>query len=195
MDKGIVGKPLKDMIIDILGKEGLSINSLSKVLQGKGVKVHRLFLTGYLTAMKDFGILREREIRPAKVFSVIDSKKEDIYQIIGKKARDIDEEEAPELCLYALYRIFNRPIFVRELNHAGVGVPRQAKKIVGEERKNALNIVLSAGLAIPKNNSAYVPEKEYRTEFEQIVIELMWDKYNIKNLVSKNIQQKKIVDE
>jgi len=195
MEKGIVGKPLKDMIIDILGKEGLSINSLSKVLERKGVKVHRLFLTGYLTAMKDFGILREREIRPAKVFSVVSSKKEDIYQIIGEKAKAIDEEEAPELCLYVLYRIFNRPIFVRELNHAGVGVPRQAKKIVGEERKNALNIVLSAGLAIPKNNSAYIPEKDYSSQFEQIVIELMWDKYNIKNLVNKNIQQKKIVEE
>ncbi len=195
MKKSIVEVPLKDVIIELLGKEGMSINGLSKVLEKKGIKVHRLFLTGYLVAMKDFGILKEREIKPAKVFSVQPVTKKDIYQIIGEKSRRIDEDEASDICLYSLYRMFNRPIFLRELNRAGVGSPRYGKKIVGEERKKALELLANAGITVPRNNSAYIPAKEYEDEFNQIIIELLIEEYSIKNLVSKSVQQKRIDEE
>ncbi|MCD6370703.1 MAG: hypothetical protein J7L63_04330, partial [Thermoplasmata archaeon] len=70
MEKGMLGKPLKDIIIELLGKDGRSINSLAKELEKMGIRKHRLILTGYLQAMADMGILRERIIKPAKVFSV-----------------------------------------------------------------------------------------------------------------------------
>ncbi len=194
MGKGIVDSPLKDIITDILGKNGLSINGLYKVLVDKGVKIHRLTLTGYLMAMRDLGILKERDIKPAKVFSVAPSKKSDFYQIIGAKARDIDEEKASDICLYTLYRILNRPIFLRELNRAGVGMPRHYRKVVGEERKMALEIVSKAGISVPRNNSAYVPDgAEYSCAFNQIVTDLITEGYGIKNLTAKPVQ-KKIID-
>ncbi len=195
MSKSIIEKPIKELIIEILGKEGMSINSLSKKLSEKGVRVHRLFLTGYLTAMKDMGYLKERDIKPAKVFSVTSTEKMDIYKKIGIKSREINEENAADICLYTLYRLFNRPVFMRELNRAGVGAPAHAKKVFGDERKNALEIVINAGIAIPRNNSAYIPDKEYTNEFNQIISELLWESYGTKNLVNRSVQQKKILED
>ncbi len=195
MGKGLVDAPLKDVIIELLGKDGMSINSLHKRLEGKGIKVHRLFLTGYLIAMKDMGILRERDIRPAKVFSVAPAEKKDIYQLVGERAKRISEDEASDICLYTLHRLFNRPIFMRELNRAGVGAPRHGRKVVGEERKRALELLSSAGIAVPRNNSAFVPDGDYESEFIQILVELLVDTYGIKGLVNKAVQQKKIDEE
>ncbi len=195
MRRDIVEKPLKDIIIEMLGRDGLSIHSLSEKLAERGIKIHRLVLTGYLRALRDLGILKERDIKPAKVFSVQQTKKKDIYQLIGDKAKEINEEKAADICLYSLYRIFNRPIFLRELNKAGVGVPESGQKVVGKERQEALKILLDAGFDIPRNNSAFVPKRRYNEEFAAILIDLVLERYNIKNLVNKNIQQMRIDSE
>ncbi len=192
MKQDIVERPLKDIIIEVLGKDGSSIHSLSEKLKEKNINIHRLVLTGYLRALRDVGILKERDIKPAKVFSVQQPKKKSIYQLVGEKAREIDEEKAADICLYSLYRIFNRPVFLRELNRAGVGMPENGKKVVGKERQEALKILLDAGLDIPRNNSAFMPKKRYDEEFAIILTELILNSYNIKNLVNKNIQQMKI---
>ena len=192
MKQDIVERPLKDIIIEILGKDGLSIHSLSERLKDKNINMHRLVLTGYLRALRDMGILKERDIKPAKVFSVQQPKKKSIYELIGEKAREINEEKAADICLYSLYRIFNRPIFLRELNRAGVGMPEDGMKVVGKERQEALKILLNVGFDIPRNNSAFIPKKRYDGEFEIILTELILDGYNIKNLVNRNIQQMRI---
>ena len=192
MKRDIVEKPLKDIIIEILGKDGLSIHSLSEKLKEMNINMHRLVLTGYLRALRDVGILRERDIKPAKVFSVQQPKKKSIYEIIGEKARDINEENAADICLYSFYRIFNRPIFLRELNRAGVGAPENGRKVVGKERQEALKILINAGFDVPRNNSAFVPTKRYDEEFAMILTDLIVNNYNVKNLVNKNIQQMRI---
>ncbi len=190
--KKIVEKPLKDMIIETLGREGKSINELSKVLEERGIKKHRLILTGYLMALRDLGILKERIIKPAKVYSISQMKKRTIYQIIGEKAKRINEDESSDICLYALYKIFNRPIFMRELENSGVGSPKNARKVVGGERKKAIQILQEGGITVPRNNSAYIPDSNFENEFMQILLELVIDSYNIKNLVNRNVQQMKI---
>ncbi len=192
MGKEIVEKPLKDVIIEILGKEGRSINDLSKELEKKGIKKHRLILTGYLQAMADMGILRERVIKPAKVYSVQRKKVRSIYEIIGEKAKDMDEEEASDIVLFTLHRLFNRPIFMRELEKAKVGVPRHKKKVVGEERKRALEILSSQGVNVPRNNSAYVPTEDYLNQYMQIMWELVVEKYDLKNFVNREQMQTKL---
>ncbi|NPA76027.1 MAG: hypothetical protein GXO25_08120 [Euryarchaeota archaeon] len=194
MNKGIVDAPLRDVITEILSKKGMSINGLFKELERKGIKIHRLTLTGYLIALRDMGVLKEQDIKPAKVFSIAPSKKRDFYQIIGEKARNISEENASDICLYVLFRIMNRPIFLRELNRAGVGMPRNYRKVVGDERKKALEIVAGAGITVPRNNSAFVPgDESYEEEFNQIVIDLISESYNIRTLAARPVQQK-IID-
>jgi hypothetical protein len=192
MEKEIVGKSLKDLIIEILGKEGRSINDLSKELAKKGVKKHRLILTGYLQALADMGILRERYIKPAKVYSVQQNKKRTIYEIVGKKAREVNEEEAPDITLYTLYKLFNRPIFMRELEKCNVGIPQCREKVVGNERKKALDILLSQGFNVPRNNSAYIPTKSYEDFYVQIISELVIEGYNLKGFVNKEQHQMKL---
>ena len=192
MGKEIVEKPLKDVIIEILGKDGRSINDLYKELEKKGIKKHRLILTGYLQAMADMGILRERIIKPAKVYSVQKKKVRSIYEIVGEKAKEIDEENASDIVLFTLYRLFNRPIFMRELEKARVGVPRQKEKVVGEERKKALEILASQGFYVPRNNSAYIPKEEHMEEYMRIMWELVVEKYDLKNLVSREQMQTRL---
>ncbi|MCD6275533.1 MAG: hypothetical protein J7J42_02195 [Thermoplasmata archaeon] len=192
MEKGMLGKPLKDIIIELLGKDGRSINDLSKELEKVGIKKHRLILTGYLQALADMGILRERVIKPARVFSVQQSKKRSIYEIIGEKARMISEERASDITLYTLYKLFKRPIFMRELEKCGVGMPYYKEKVYGEERKKALQQLLQEGMNIPKNNSAYQPTQSYEEEYLQILWDLVVEAYNLKGYVNKEKHQMKL---
>jgi hypothetical protein len=192
MGKEIVEKPLKDVIIEILGKDGRSINSLSKELEKRGIKKHRLILTGYLQALTDLGLLRERVIKPAKVYSIQPTKKRTIYQIIGEKARDIDDENASDIALYTLYKLFNRPIFMRELEKCNVGIPQHREKVVGEDRKRALEILMQQGFNVPRNNSAYIPTKDYNEEYIQILWELVVESYNLKGFINKEQHQTKL---
>lgn len=192
MGKEIVEKPLKDLIIEILGKDGRSINDLSKELEKRGIRKHRLILTGYLQAMADMGILKERYIKPAKVYSVQQNNRRTIYEIVGNKVKEINEEEAPDIALYILYKLFNRPIFMRELEKCNVGIPQYREKIVGAERKKALEILLSQGFHIPRNNSAYLPTKDFGNEFIQVLSELVIEGYNLKNLINREKKQTKL---
>ncbi len=192
MGKEILDRPLKDIIIEILGKDGRSINSLSKKLEERGIKKHRLILTGYLQAMTDLGLLRERIIKPAKVFSVREKEEKSIYAIIGEKARQIAEEDASDIALYTLYRLFKRPIFMRELEKCGVGVPINKEKVYGDERKKALNMLLEQGLNIPKNNSAYQPTKDYEEEYKHILRDLVVEAYDIRGFIQNEKYQMKL---
>ncbi len=192
MGKEIVERSLKDIIIELLGKEGRSINDLSKELEKRGIKKHRLILTGYLQALADLGILRERIIKPAKVFSVPPNRKKSIYEIVGEKAKSISEEDASDIALYTLYKLFKRPIFMRELEKCGVGVPYHKEKVYGEERKKALLQLLQEGMNIPKNNSAYQPTKSYDDEYLQILWELIVEAYNLKGFVNRESHQMKL---
>ncbi|AGB04169.1 hypothetical protein AciM339_0272 [Aciduliprofundum sp. MAR08-339] len=192
MGKKIVEKPLKDLIIEILGKDGRSINDLSKELEKRGIKKHRLILTGYLQAMADLGILKERYIKPAKVYSVQQNSRRTIYEIVGNKVKEINEEEAPDIALYILYKLFNRPIFMREIEKCNVGIPQYREKIVGAERKRALEILLSQGFHVPRNNSAYLPTKDFNSEFIQVLSELVIDGYDLKHLVNREKKQTKL---
>ncbi len=192
MGKEIVEKPLKDVIIEILGKDGRSINGLSKELEKRGIKKHRLILTGYLQALTDLGILRERIIKPAKVYSIQQTKKRTIYEIIGEKARKVDDENASDITLYTLYKLFNRPIFMRELERCNVGIPQHREKVVGEDRKRALEILMQQGFNVPRNNSAYIPTKNYNEEYLQILWELVIESYNLKGFINKEQHQTKL---
>ena len=71
-------KEFARIIIDCLGKDGKSISALSKDLEDRGIKMHRLIITGYLRALTDQGVLREREIPPSKIYQPIKAVQETI---------------------------------------------------------------------------------------------------------------------
>ncbi|HPP45052.1 MAG TPA: hypothetical protein PK446_04615, partial [Methanomassiliicoccaceae archaeon] len=114
-------KLMKDLIYDILRTEGMSISALSRALEERGVSIHRLILTGYLRALTDLNELKEKEVPPAKIYIPVRAKDKDVYELVGQHARSIcSGDEADRLILYALNRLFKRPVFQEELKHAGV---------------------------------------------------------------------------
>ena len=75
------------LILNEINGEEKSITGIHKSLEEKGINMHRLVLTGYLNAMVELGILREREIKPARIFSFAANSKHDIYSIVGSISR------------------------------------------------------------------------------------------------------------
>ena len=56
------------------------------------MKINRLLLTGYLRALTDLKMLKEKNVPPAKIYIPIKGKEQDIYQMIGEKARELVPE-------------------------------------------------------------------------------------------------------
>jgi len=168
-------RDLKQIIISILSEDGRSISYLSRELKRLGFDMHRLTLTGYLRAMTDLNILKEKEIPPAKIYTPVKGKDRDIYLKIHENAKLIALDKAAELTLYALFRLFKRPVFKEELERAGVFESSPGVPAKDEETSEARKFLLKAGFKIPTSSKAYVPfdydlEELYQTLLAQIII-------------------------
>src|SRR5512136_510305 len=76
-------KDLKELVLEVLKKDQMSISGVCRELNSKGVKLHRLELSGYLKALADMNVLKEKDIRPSKVFSPSASRDLNLYELIG----------------------------------------------------------------------------------------------------------------
>ncbi|NLL94971.1 MAG: hypothetical protein GX224_04380 [Thermoplasmatales archaeon] len=178
-------KDFNRLVMDCLGKDGKSISALSKELEGKNVKLHRLILTGYLRALADLNYLREREIPPAKIYQPIRSLPDNIYESVEKSARKLSDD-ADELILYTLYKLLKRPIFDSELKQAGVNRPigRKASEYeVGECRR----VLRRAGNVVPTNVAVH-PEAEYEAEYAEVLADIVLEAKESRYLVLETRQ-------
>ncbi len=151
-------KTLKEDIISELVEEEKSISGLQKSLETRGINTHRLVLTGYLKAMVDVGILREKEIKPSRIYSIQSIPGRDIYELVGLAARKMTDESTGDYALELLYYIFNRPIFVREIERCNVDLPRQYKTVVPQRRLEYIAKLNEQGIKIPQNNIMMEPQ-------------------------------------
>src|SRR3989449_9961588 len=112
---------LKDLIVSSVRAKERSISALAKDLTVVGYKFHRLFLAGYLRALSDVGVLREKEIPPAKVYTASTYRGKSLYEGVGEKVRASESDPRAQARLGAsvLYRLFRRPRFLRELRACG----------------------------------------------------------------------------
>lgn len=166
-------RDLKQVIITTLSEEGRSISYLSRELKKQGFDMHRLTLTGYLRAMTDLNILKEKDVPPAKIYTPVKGKERDIYLKVAEVASLIYPTKAPDLTLYSLFKLFKRPIFKEELERAGIadatpGVPARDED-VAETRK----FLVKAGFKIPTSSKAYVPTDDYLDEAFQALLAQM----------------------
>ena len=93
-------KNMKDLILSYLRNEETSISGLSRSLQKDGYKVHRLVLTGYLKAMADMGVLRQKEIPPSKVYTLTTGSERNIYEVVGDKCKSfVNLQSVNKSCL------------------------------------------------------------------------------------------------
>ena len=98
--------------------------------------MHRLVLTGYLNAMVELGMLKEKAIKPARIFSYTGQNKHDIYSIVGSTMKKMDEENAGYNSLLVLYYLFERPVFTRELEKCNVNIPAKDVRTINSQYRN-----------------------------------------------------------
>lgn len=150
-------RTLKEEIVTELVDEEKSISGLQKSLEEKGINTHRLVLTGYLRALVDMGILNEKEIKPSRIYSIQSVPGKDIYDLVGKIARNQSVENNGDHALELLYYLFNRPIFVREIERCSVDLPREYRTVVPQRRMEYVTKLNEQGIKVPQNNIMMEP--------------------------------------
>ncbi len=153
--------------------------------------MHRLTLTGYLRAMTDLNVLREKEVPPAKIYTPVWGKERDIYLKLAEQAKVIVGDRYAELTLYALNKLFRRPIFKEELERAGIWEASPGVQARDEEIAETRKFMLKAGFKIPTSSKAYVPLNDDLNEtFQGMLIQLIIDDSEVNYLVRETKQTK-----
>ncbi len=147
----------REIILEELQKSEKSISGLQKALKERGYNYHRLVLTGYLNALVDLGILSEKEIKPSRIYSIMENPQKDIYYFLGESVKTFKEEDAGDVCLLVLTFLFNRPIFMREIEKCGVDLPRNYRKSKSPKREEFIRNLDNNGIKIPPTNMLIEP--------------------------------------
>lgn len=180
--------PEKDFnrkLIESLGKDGLSISSLAKDLESKGIKHHRLILTGYLRALTDMNILKERDVPPSKIYIPIKALPDNLYRSIEKSCRKLSPDP-DELILYTLSRMLKRPIFESELRLAGVNRPI-GKAADDQTTTECKKLLRRSGNIVP-SEIAFVPVVEYPEFYSDVLSDIILDVKDSRHLVMETKQ-------
>lgn len=173
---------LRSTILSILSNSDETISGLYKEISKRGITMHRLVLTGYLRALKEIGLLDEKEIKPSKVYSLGKRSESDIYSVVGRIALLIDEERAPEVALRILYDLLERPVFMREIERCSVGSPRAYRRIMPEERMHYVEKLNRSGIIIPQNSYMVEPEEDLEWTQDQVFRKLLFEAFDLKKL-------------
>lgn len=175
---------LKDLVLSNIKKEERSISAMTVQLRKDGYKFHRLFVTGYLKALADMGILRERDIPPAKVYSASAQRERNLYEALGDKCRSVDTDARAQarICVAVLHKLFRRPIFYRELLEAGFEITPEAVLATKEEKEEAVRAFRKLGIAIPTNEPAYYVEDRKNEARDAIIADLLTEKFSLRDL-------------
>jgi len=182
-------KDFNRIITECLGRDGLSISALAKELESKGFKQHRLLITGYLRALTDMGYLKEREIPPSKIYQISKTLPDSIYEVVGKACRKVTNDP-DELILFALFKMFKRPIFESELRSAGITRPigEVASEQDAAEYKKMLR---RAGNTVATQN-AVSPVNDMSEKFQEALITMMLDSTDSRHLIAETKQSRLI---
>jgi len=183
-------RDLRLIILEILKEDGKSISAISRELEKRGYDQHRLILTGYLRAMTDLNVLKEKEVPPAKIYVIAKGREQNVYEAVGEKVRQLygEGEKSDKLILVLLSRLFHRAVFSDELSKAGVRtIPgHEASK---EERQEAKQALIKSGFKVPDSLKAYMIEApECDTDYAEALTRLLADLYNINYLVKETKQ-------
>lgn len=183
---------LKDLVVSYLRLQERSISSLTKQLRQDGYSFHRLFVTGYLKALADVGMLREKDIPPSKVYTTSAHRDLNLYELVGSRCREAAKDEADQvrLAIAVLQRLFRRPIFLREVRECGFSAAIDAPQAPREEREEARRGLVKLGLQLPTNEPAYgVPERRSEVR-DEILYDLIIQRFGMGSLVLETKQTK-----
>ena len=185
-------KDMKELIVDILRKDPASISGISRELEARGVKLHRLELTGYLKAFAAMGILREKDIKPAKVFSVSPSSQKSFHELIGEACSLVGAtpNERATLAVYSLQKMFKRAVFDMELRRCGLEGSVQGRKATSEERSEAKSMLARQGYKVPNSDVPTIVEKDLSDEFTRVMAHVLVERFDLHPYVKETTQTK-----
>lgn len=183
---------LKDLVVSYLRVQERSISSLTKQLKQDGYSFHRLFVTGYLKALADVGMLREKAIPPSKVYTTSAHREPNLYELVGARCREAAKEEPEQarLAVAVLQKLFRRPIFLRELRECGFAAAVDVPPAPREEREEARRGLVKLGLQLPTNEPAYAVQERRTDVRDDILYELVVERFGMAGLVLETKQTK-----
>jgi hypothetical protein len=185
-------KDMKELVLEILKKDQMSISGVCRELASKGVKLHRLELTGYLKALADMNMLKEKDIKPAKVFSASTARERNLYELIGDSsslyARTPNERAT--LAAYCLQRLFKRAVFDMEVRRCGVEGVVEGRKASSEERSDAKAILTRVGYKVPTSDVPTIVEKNLDDLFLQVLADVVVARFSAHPYLKHTTQTK-----
>lgn len=185
-------KNLKDLVVSYLREQERSISGLTKRLKQDGYNFHRLFVTGYLKALSDVGVLREKDIPPSKVYTTSVHREPNLYELLGSRCREVakDESDRVRLAIGVLQKLFHRPIFLRELRECGFAGAIDASQASREEREEARRGLVNLGLQLPTNEPAYAVPNRRNEIRDGILYDLIVERFGMGGMVLETKQMK-----
>ncbi|MCL4315217.1 MAG: hypothetical protein M1454_05795 [Candidatus Thermoplasmatota archaeon] len=190
MDSIGQGKHLKDSIIEAVASEERSISGIQKFLEDNGNRVHRLVLTGYLSALVDVGILKEKDLKPSRIFFYEIPPGQDIYRVVGLITRGMTDDGIGDICLEVLHFLFGRPIFFRELERCGSEIPKNYKQVHTDERLRYIETLQKRGIKIPVNNPLIEPTNPNQKNILEWFRRYLIDQFDLKKAVEETSDRK-----
>ena len=183
---------LKDLVISYIRQQERSISSLTKQLKQDGYSFHRLFVTGYLKALADLGVLREKDIPPAKVYTTSAHREPNLYEIVGVRCREMvkDESDQVRLVVAVLQRLFRRPVFLREIRECGFAGAVDVPLAPREDREEARRGLAKLGLPLPTNEPAYMVQERRNDPRDAILCDIVVERFGMAALVLETKQMK-----
>ena len=185
-------RDMKEIIIEVLRKDAASISGISRELEARGVKLHRLELTGYLKALAGMGVLNAKDIKPAKVFSISLAGQKSFHELLGDAcvATVASTDERATLAAFCLQMMFKRAIFDMEVRRCGLEGAIAGRKATAEERSDAKSVLVRQGYKVPNSDIPTMVEKDLDLEFNRVVIQILVERFGLNALVKETTQMR-----
>jgi hypothetical protein len=185
-------KDMKELVLEVLKKDAASISGVSRELAERGVKLHRLELTGYLKALADMNVLKEKDIKPAKVLSLSSTREKNLYELIGQSSANnaLTADERATLASYCLQKLFKRAVFDMEVRRCGLDGLVDGRRASQEERAEAKIVLSRMGYKIPNSDVPIIVEKDLDQQFLSVLAEVVIERFNARSYVKETVQTK-----
>lgn len=185
-------KDMKELVLEILKKDQMSISGVCRELASRGVKLHRLELTGYLKALADMNVLKEKDIKPAKVFSSSASRDKTLHELIGESCAVLGKtpDERATLAAYCLQKLFKRAVFDMEVRRCGVEGSVDGRKATTEERSEARSVLVRMGYKVPNSDTPVIVERNMDRDFALVLADVVVERFNARSYLKETTQLK-----
>jgi hypothetical protein len=185
-------KDLRELVLEILKRDPASISGVCRELNSRGVKLHRLELTGYLKALADMNVLKSKDIKPAKVFSISASRDKNLYEMVGEACCGIatTADERATLAAYSLQKLLRRAVFDMEVKRCGLEGVVEGRKATNEERAEAKVVLTRLGYKVPNSDVPTVVEKPLDEPYLRVLAEIVVERFNARQFLKETTQTK-----